>query len=189
MAQSDSTKWRGGRNVKNQNVERSEHRNYLLGWSERRKFEKDQNVKSQIRLLMFWSFLTPYRMRGIKWDWAWIRSGRIRVLSWRLKFLSGTSFNLHVWRKIERTRIDLQVWATEEMMGRLPWGPPHCFLGAFLGSGGSIGVQSWWLGPQMKARSKEFCIQFFNTPNFQGSWSSIFGPWGSLGSNVPEMNV
>ncbi len=25
---------RGGRNVKNQNVERSEHQNYLLGWSE-----------------------------------------------------------------------------------------------------------------------------------------------------------
>jgi hypothetical protein len=39
-----------GQNIKNQNVEsQKEH------W----KFEKDQNVKSQIRLLTFWSFLTP----------------------------------------------------------------------------------------------------------------------------------
>jgi hypothetical protein len=28
---------RGGRNVENQNVERSERRKYLLGWSERQK--------------------------------------------------------------------------------------------------------------------------------------------------------
>jgi hypothetical protein len=39
-----------GQNVENQNVESQK---------EHQKFEKDQNVKSQIRLSTFWSFLTP----------------------------------------------------------------------------------------------------------------------------------
>ncbi len=119
----------------------------------------------------------------------------VRVLSWRLKFLSGASFNLHVWRKIERTRIDLQVWATEEMMWRLPWGHPRsfCFFGAVFGVWGV----NW--GPIMMVRaSNESWIKevlhkskkkFFDTPNFQGPWSSVLGPWGSPGSNGPEMNV
>ncbi len=61
---------RGGRNIENQNVERSERRKYLLGWSERQKIRtsKDQNVKnqnveknikSQKWLTTFWSSLTP----------------------------------------------------------------------------------------------------------------------------------
>jgi hypothetical protein len=39
-----------GQNVKNQNVESPKVD---------QKFEKDQNIKSQIWLLTFWSFLTP----------------------------------------------------------------------------------------------------------------------------------
>ncbi len=40
-----------GQNVKNQNVESPKAD---------QKFEKDQNIKSQIILSTFWSFLTPY---------------------------------------------------------------------------------------------------------------------------------
>jgi hypothetical protein len=52
---------RGGRNVENQNIERSEHRKYFVRMirtskdqnierSERRKFEKDQNVENLKRI-------------------------------------------------------------------------------------------------------------------------------------------
>jgi len=39
-----------GQNIENQNVESQK---------EHRKFEKDQNIKSQIRLSTLWSFLMP----------------------------------------------------------------------------------------------------------------------------------
>ncbi len=73
---------------------------------------------------------------------------------------------------------------------------PHVDFGfwdGFWGLEGATGVrlQCFWsqkngiyAHKQMQPKNN-----FFPTPIFQGSWFSILGPWGSLGSNGPDLTI
>ncbi len=64
--------WGKGQNIKNQNVESPKVD---------RKFEKDQNVKSEIRLSMFWSFLTPY-VKSERQKYFWLENEAKHLTFW-----------------------------------------------------------------------------------------------------------
>ncbi len=93
----------------------------------------------------------------------------VRVLSWRLKFLSATSFNLHVWRKIDRTRIDLKRKCCRGYLESL-----HMVVG-FWFIFGVWGAQFWFNFKRRASNERYFIIEL--------------RPWGLIGSNGPEMTL